>query len=59
MEHQGLVDLVVFHLGGAPLGAAESATEGEHLLILRMLEQKKISIAEAEQLLAALEGKQP
>ena len=43
----------------APPGAAESATEEEHLLILRMLEQKKISIAEAEQLLAALEGKQP
>jgi hypothetical protein len=41
----------------APPGAAEGASEEERLLILKMLEQKKISIAEAEQLLAALEGK--
>lgn len=37
--------------------ASESVTDQERLLILQMLEQKKISIAEAEQLLAALEGK--
>jgi hypothetical protein len=41
----------------APPGASEGVSEEERLLILKMLEQKKISIAEAEQLLAALEGK--
>ena len=38
-------------------GASETVSDEERLLILQMLEQKKISIAEAEQLLAALEGK--
>ena len=33
------------------------ATNEERLLILRMLEQKKISLSEAEELLSALEGK--
>lgn len=37
--------------------APESVSDEERLMILQMLEQKKISIAEAEQLLAALEGK--
>ncbi len=37
--------------------ATESVSDEERLMILQMLEQKKISIAEAEQLLAALEGK--
>lgn len=35
----------------------ESVSEEERLIILRMLEQKKISLEEAEQLLDALEGK--
>jgi hypothetical protein len=39
----------------APIG--EPVSEDERLMILRMLEQKKISMEEAEQLLAALEGK--
>lgn len=40
-----------------PAGAAEeSASDEERLLILQMLEQKQITAAEAEQLLAALEG---
>jgi hypothetical protein len=37
--------------------ANEPVKEEERLVILRMLEQKKISLAQAEQLLAALEGK--
>ncbi len=37
--------------------AAEAATEEERLLILHMLEQKRITIQEAEDLLAALETK--
>lgn len=37
--------------------AGESPTDEERLLILRMLEEKKITIQEAEELLAALEGK--
>lgn len=35
----------------------ESVSDEERLLILRMLEEKKISATEAEQLLAALEGR--
>jgi len=35
----------------------ESVSEEERLMILRMLEQKKISLEEAEELLDALEGK--
>jgi hypothetical protein len=35
----------------------EPVSEDERLMILRMLEQKKISMEEAEQLLSALEGK--
>lgn len=41
----------------APEPPAEPVSEEERLMILRMLEQKKISLAEAENLLAALEGK--
>ncbi len=41
------------HLRNAKLRASDE----ESLMILRMLEQKKISLAEAEQLLEALEGK--
>jgi hypothetical protein len=40
--------------GGAP--PAEPVGDAERLSILRMLEQGKISVAEAERLLAALEG---
>ena len=40
----------------APMG--EPVSEDERLMILRMLEQKKISMEEAEQLLSALEGKE-
>jgi hypothetical protein len=36
----------------------EPVSEDERLLILRMLEQKKISLAEADELLSALEGKE-
>jgi hypothetical protein len=35
----------------------ESVSDEERLMILRMLEQKKISLAEAEELLSSLEGK--
>lgn len=41
----------------APAPPGESPTDEERLLILRMLEEKKITIQEAEELLAALEGK--
>jgi hypothetical protein len=33
-------------------------SEAERLMILRMLEQKKIGLDEAEKLLSALEGKE-
>lgn len=36
----------------------EGASEEERLMILRMLEQKKISLEEADRLLSALEGKE-
>jgi hypothetical protein len=35
----------------------EAVSDDERLVILRMLQEKKISLAEAEKLLAALEGK--
>jgi hypothetical protein len=40
-----------------PVQASEAVSDDERLIILRMLQEKKISLAEAEQLLAALEGK--
>ena len=41
-----------------PTGAAsDPVSEEERLMILQMLEQGNISLEEAEQLLAALEGK--
>ena len=40
-----------------PSDAGEAVSDDERLIILRMLQEKKISLAEAEQLLAALEGK--
>jgi hypothetical protein len=40
-----------------PPPQGDPVTEDERLMILRMLEQKKISMEEAEQLLTALEGK--
>jgi hypothetical protein len=40
-----------------PSDASEAVSDDERLIILRMLQEKKISLAEAEQLLAALEGK--
>lgn len=40
-----------------PVPPAEKVSEEERLMILRMLEQKKISMDEAEKLLSALEGK--
>ena len=42
----------------APVPPAEPVSEAERLAILRMLEQKKISLDEAEKLLNALEGKE-
>ena len=41
----------------SPAQREPEASDEERLIILRMLEQKKISLAEAEQLLEALEGK--
>ena len=41
----------------SPRSPASNVSDDERLMILRMLEQKKISLDEAEQLLAALEGK--
>jgi hypothetical protein len=41
-----------------PTPPQEPATEEERLIILRMLEQKKITLDEADQLLSALEGKE-
>jgi hypothetical protein len=40
-----------------PAPAKEPISDEERLMILRMLEQKKITLEEAEQLLAALEGR--
>jgi hypothetical protein len=42
----------------APAPPNEPVSDEERLMILRMLEQKKISLEEAEQLLAALEDKE-
>ena len=42
----------------APPQPAEQVSEEERLMILRMLEQKKISLDEADRLLSALEGKE-
>lgn len=39
-----------------PAPASEPVSEDERLMILRMLEQKKITMEEAEELLSALEG---
>ena len=41
-----------------PPPANDPVSEEERLMILRMLEQKKISLEEADELLSALEGKQ-
>jgi hypothetical protein len=41
----------------SPSAPVEPVSEEERLMILRMLEQKKVSLQEAEELLAALEGK--
>jgi hypothetical protein len=38
--------------------AGDPVSDSERLMILKMLEEKKISLLEAEQLLAALEGKE-
>ena len=49
-----------FHIPTPPPPATppgEPVSEDERLMILRMLEQKKISMEEAEELLSALEGK--
>ncbi len=40
-----------------PGETGEAVSDDERLIILRMLQEKKISLAEAEKLLAALEGK--
>lgn len=49
---------VSFSFGGQPFPAPEkpAASEEERLLILKMLEEKKITVEEAEMLLNALEG---
>jgi hypothetical protein len=41
-----------------PMSTEDPVSEDERLVILRMLEEKKISMEEADQLLQALEGKQ-
>jgi len=45
------------HTAAGQESARQAATEEERLMILRMLEQKKITLQEAEQLLEALEGR--
>jgi len=40
-----------------PVETGEAVSDDERLIILHMLQEKKISLAEAEKLLAALEGK--
>jgi hypothetical protein len=40
-----------------PRGGVDPVTDDERLVILKMLQDKKISLQEAEKLLAALEGK--
>jgi hypothetical protein len=40
-----------------PAETGEAVSDDERLIILRMLQEKKISLSEAEKLLAALEGK--
>jgi hypothetical protein len=40
-----------------PASSGEPVSDDERLIILKMLQEKKISLEEAEQLLAALEGK--
>jgi hypothetical protein len=41
-----------------PKPPVDPVTEEERLMILRMLEQKKITLEEADELLSALEGQQ-
>lgn len=41
-----------------PTSPGEAVSEDERLMILRMLEEKKITMEEADQLLSALEGKE-
>lgn len=43
--------------GGQPGASPQAVTEEERLMILRMLEEGKISVEEAEDLLSALEGR--
>jgi hypothetical protein len=43
----------------APAQREPEVSDEERLMILRMLEQKKISLEQAEQLLQALEGNSP
>jgi hypothetical protein len=43
---------------GHPVPAAEPVREEERMVILRMLQEKKITLQEAESLLTALEGKE-
>ena len=40
-----------------PITSGDPVSEDERLMILRMLEQKKITMDQAEELLSALEGK--
>ena len=49
----------ILDFGGTPQNASpvEPVSEEERLVVLRLLQQKKISLEEAENLLAALEGK--
>jgi len=45
------------HIGPFDAPAGEAASEEERMSILRMLEQGKVNVDEAESLLKALEGK--
>lgn len=47
-----------FEWSTPPTPSAEAPSDEERLIILHMLEEKKITIDEAEELLSALEGKQ-
>jgi len=58
-RHPVQVDIVASPAPPAPATpTSEPVSEEERLMILRMLEQKKISMEEADRLLSALEGKE-
>lgn len=57
-SHHGWGGFIPHIQSTPPISQVEPVSEEERLMILRMLEQKKISLDEAEKLLAALEEKE-